>query len=46
MTVNVETQAAKWEPPNLAQISETADVDEDHEQESSAENITSTSPPK
>jgi hypothetical protein len=32
-------QAAKWEPPNLAQISETADVDEDLEQESSAENI-------
>ena len=32
-------QAAKWEPPNLAQISETADLDEDLEQESSAENI-------
>ena len=32
-------QAAKLEPPNLAQISETADVDEDLEQESSAENI-------
>ena len=38
VTVSVEAQhlgryqrAAKWEPPNLAQISETLDVDEDLE---------------
>lgn len=29
----------KWESTNLAKITETADVDEDVEQESSAENI-------